>query len=469
MAGNGRRPLVWAYALHLLVPLAVVIDLVAARYRDAVWGLLETLLAAGGTAFLALGLLVSLVGARRASVWGPWMERYLLAFFAAAVATLVGEGLLRVVLPLPQEGGLWPGGSFRFSAPDAQLMPGVSGESRFTVNTAGLRGPDDPSDEADFVIIAIGGSTTENIVLDDSEAWPHLLGVGLEDAQDRLPVWVANAGQSGRNMAEHRELIEALPAAQNADLLVFMVGVNDMLATLAADGGATTEMVEERAREFRRQIERRPAPTSVARRMAWFRLLSGVRPIRGVEQNPREEFYRDARARRVRGPTVPLPDLSTGLEEYRARIHQVADRCVAYGRRCLFLTQPSIYRDRLTSRERSLLWYGSVGPYADPRGYLTVQDLGRAIRAFNGTLLDACREDRLECFDIADRVARDTTVFYDDVHFNESGARAVAQRLTSYLLERPPFGESGSSGRGGRERNPRARPSGRPSSESGGR
>jgi len=36
---------------------------------------------------------------------------------------------------------------------------------------------------------------------------------------------------------------------------------------------------------------------------------------------------------------------------------------------------------------------------------------------------------------------KDTTVFYDDAHFNESGARKVAEALSKYLLKRDPFRE----------------------------
>ena len=41
-----------------------------------------------------------------------------------------------------------------------------------------------------------------------------------------------------------------------------------------------------------------------------------------------------------------------------------------------------------------------------------------------------------EPFDLAAHVPRDTTAFYDDVHFNESGARIVADLVTRHLLDR---------------------------------
>jgi hypothetical protein len=38
---------------------------------------------------------------------------------------------------------------------------------------------------------------------------------------------------------------------------------------------------------------------------------------------------------------------------------------------------------------------------------------------------------------------KDTRSFYDDIHFNEAGAEAVARALFRYLAARPPFLGSG--------------------------
>jgi hypothetical protein len=41
---------------------------------------------------------------------------------------------------------------------------------------------------------------------------------------------------------------------------------------------------------------------------------------------------------------------------------------------------------------------------------------------------------------MAARIPKDTTAFFDDCHFNEAGARMVAENLTEYLLATAPFG-----------------------------
>lgn len=59
--------------------------------------------------------------------------------------------------------------------------------------------------------------------------------------------------------------------------------------------------------------------------------------------------------------------------------------------------------------------------------------------AFNDTLLNVSQNRHLECVDLASMLEKDTIVFYDDAHFNESGSQKVAMILSEYLLKKQPF------------------------------
>ena len=107
--------------------------------------------------------------------------------------------------------------------------------------------------------------------------------------------------------------------------------------------------------------------------------------------------------------------------------------------RCAFLTQPSIWRADLSQSERDLLWFGKIGWRGHIHGYASAGDLARAMDAYNQTLLSVCGKDHLECYDLAAAIPKDTSAFYDDVHFNIGGARMVAQFLADRLLSAPPF------------------------------
>jgi hypothetical protein len=53
--------------------------------------------------------------------------------------------------------------------PDPALLPGISGDSRFDVDSDGIRGDEMPRGDA-YRILAVGGSTTECLYLDQEEA-----------------------------------------------------------------------------------------------------------------------------------------------------------------------------------------------------------------------------------------------------------------------------------------------------------
>jgi len=155
------------------------------------------------------------------------------------------------------------------------------------------------------------------------------------------------------------------------------------------------------------------------------------------------------RDRRAASPVLPLPDLDTGLEEYRRRVLSLASRCRALELRCLFVTQPSMWRSDLSPAEQRLLWLGYVGRWEKPKGYISAADMARAMDAYNRTLLDVCRQNGLECYDLASQIPKDTSAFVDDAHLNEAGARLVAQNLKQYLLSHSPFSTQAKSSRGG--------------------
>ena len=100
-----------------------------------------------------------------------------------------------------------------------------------------------------------------------------------------------------------------------------------------------------------------------------------------------------------------------------------------------------MWRDDLTPEERNLLWFGWVRRESQLPGYLSAADMAKAMDTFNQEMLSVCRQDGLECFDLAPLVPKDTSAFYDDVHLNEGGARIVAALLADYVASKPPFVE----------------------------
>ncbi len=65
---------------------------------------------------------------------------------------------------------------------------------------------------------------------------------------------------------------------------------------------------------------------------------------------------------------------------------------------------------------------------------VSTANLAVGMEAFNRAMLDFCHAEGIGCIDLAAACPKDKSVFYDDAHFNESGARIVANTIVDWLL-----------------------------------
>jgi hypothetical protein len=132
-----------------------------------------------------------------------------------------------------------------------------------------------------------------------------------------------------------------------------------------------------------------------------------------------------------------LPDLSSAIKEYDRNINKLIDIAQEKSIRLIFLTQPTMWKPDLPPELNALLWLGGIGNFQKESGntYYSSEALERGMKKYNDTLLRICQERQVECIDLEPVLEKDTTVFYDDVHFNESGARKVSGILSKYILD----------------------------------
>jgi len=446
------------YLFHLAAPALLLADIVNAWLREkivirptgsmAAWAAILVLWLAAGIGWFFLSR--SRQGILRKSY--PTLITvytiYLAAIFLEIFLRLTGFSapIPHARLPLTRV----------VSTMDPKLTPGISGTKVFSTNALGLRGPMPPRFGSTYRIIAIGGSTTICTNLDDSEDWPHLVMEGMNASEKSRRVWVGNAGISGANTIHHLVLMQWLPGVMPVDMMILLIGVNDLESSLAFEGASTQALIEQYA-GYQGDL-----PPGVHWRSEtvypYYRRLKLVLLLQQAGQKLRQRLHRAGdqpvskfdvaigavdlvdRKRRAAAKIVPLPDLSTGLKEYHNRIVALANQCRGLQVRCLFLTQPTMWRGDLSPEEQSLLWQGYAGPYRNPRGYISTGELERAMDSYNRVLLDVCGQYGLECLDIAPQIPKNTSAFFDDMHFNEAGSRLVAQLVTKHIVSTPPFG-----------------------------
>jgi lysophospholipase L1-like esterase len=373
---------------------------------------------------------------------------------AASITLTLGAAEVVLRLSTPVSYYVWRPGTERVFHPDSTVMPGVHGVSHFTINSTGVRG-DDFANDQDYRILAVGGSTTECLYLDDSEAWPMLLQAELNHQWNDTAVWVGNVAKSGHSTRQHVHQVERLlEQYPPIDAVILLVGINDFIQRLASDTayrpllrGSDDDLRALNKAFASRALWDHTRPF-YKRTVLWDR-LAAVRSRFTAPGGPFEPLVQDhvgrvhVRWREYRAAASAirdtLPDLTSALAEFIDNLRTIIETSAARSVRVILVTQPSMFRVDLPPEMRSLLWMGGVGEYWRQPGspYYSVGALERGIAKYNRALLELCETYDAECIDLASQLDRDTSVFYDDVHFNENGARQVAQAIARYLSSGP--------------------------------
>lgn len=355
---------------------------------------------------------------------------------------------------------IWPPRLERTFEVQADIVAGIHGVSRFTTNSFGVRGPEYSGVEK-ARWLAVGGSTTICIYLDDSETWPALVQRGLNAEWGEGAVWVGNVGRAGHTTRQHRlQLQEFLPRHPEIDGVLLLVGANDMLIPLHARGEAPVgpEAAAIAAAMLERELRSPPSDAALQAAFAdypgwdgdgawywrtalgrlWRTLRLGVQGQGQPSYDRVGRFLEGLRERRRHATSIQdeLPDLGPALARYRRMIGAIIDVVQGQGVRPVFITQPALWRAGLGPSELDRLWCGG-GPLGRPEPaaeYLSAEALARAMELYNEALLDVCRERGVECLDAAARLPRDGSVFYDDLHLTERGARLLADLVAEHLL-----------------------------------
>ncbi|MCP4269131.1 MAG: hypothetical protein GY777_26790 [Candidatus Brocadiaceae bacterium] len=383
-----------------------------------------------------------------------YINNILLICFSTIIVLLLGEVILHFALPSADNGGyyIWPPKLRKVFKPNPDFMPGVSDKSEFIINSQGMRG-DELSPSHTYRILAIGGSTTECLYLDQSETWPHLLQKSVNEHVQNQFVWVGNGGMSARYTRHHLIAMRYLPLrGVRIDAVIMLIGINDFLIRLSQDkqydpNFMDKTLAEEKlvARTFMGNNPNTDKP--LYEKSAIWRLLqnSKHRLLTKQVQDRTGKIYNTWRQYRHNASEIrdELPDLLSALEEYSRNINNIIDIAEEKSVRLIFLTQPTIWKPGLSADLEVLLWTGGIGNYQNASGspYYSIDALVKGMKVYNDTLLQICQERNVECIDLASVLAKDTTIFYDDVHFNEGGARKVAAILSEYIVNQGPFRE----------------------------
>lgn len=308
------------------------------------------------------------------------------------------------------------------------VMPGFTGVQYISTDSNGYRtntSVDYGNKPAGvFRIFAIGGSTTEQIALGNEKTWVSLLAAELQ-SELRHTVEAVNTGVSGLRAIHHLATLRRI-SEYEPDLVIIKVGINDWNRHIKTRSNPLVEYFYDLTDylDLKRSLLARGFRDASA-------LLRGARQAQAAEVREENGRYfseqNNSLDRAERRDFYPA-DVSS---DYAQHLRDITDVCRSRNIRCLIVDQPTAYHPDISPEVRKRLWMTPPNEkYA-----LSLENMTYVSRLYNSWLRDYTASVNLPFCGIADKLAPTTAFFFDDCHFNEAGARRVAQLLKQCIVQ----------------------------------
>ncbi len=315
-----------------------------------------------------------------------------------------------------------PNVSHKYSENPSKI-DGILGSYEMAFDPLGSRSVSDYSN-ATHKIVAFGGSTTICSVLTQEKTWTALLDKKLGDTY-----WVGNFARSGNSSNHHVLQFQHIldkPELKDTEIALILVGVNDCRGYLISqDKYMHMPDIEVKKSAFK-HVPNSELP--FLRRLTLFKLAKQAKQrIHLYTQNKRPHDYLEKFESHIE-PITKLPDLTNGLNHYEQNLKKIIKEAQKRNISVVFITQPTIWQKNLSDKYKTLL---AARSHYNKTPLYTGEALNEIMTIFNKRLMTVCNEYNVPVIDL--QLPKNQTIFYDDMHFNESGAEVVASKLYSFL------------------------------------
>lgn len=314
----------------------------------------------------------------------------------------------------------------RFEFEVEKRLPAMDSSVVFTTNNMGFRGDSlvIPKPKDEYRVFLIGGSTTENLFLDDTWGLERKLQKYLQDSLGQVKVY--NAGKSGDASPDHLAMLVHRIAHLEADLLVLFPGINDLNRLLGdydylhyptiteVEDGSLVQSAKFFLSNFQlvRRIINLSKQNEPDARTSIFLKTNYADKVKEVNQLPLREA---------------LPPIDLGIYERNIRSFVGASQIL--GIDLLLMTQTHTW-DSKDEFLNSNHWMTAVGDLRYPSDKLAL-----ALNDLNQILINIAAEEELEILDLEKAIPKSTSYFYDDCHFNKGGVDTAAQLMATKILQ----------------------------------
>ncbi|MCP4239848.1 MAG: hypothetical protein GY772_04735 [bacterium] len=274
-------------------------------------------------------------------------------------------------------------------------------------------------------IAVLGGSTVECIALRPENRWPAVLERLLGEALPGRSVAVLNLGISDQGTWTHlANVAQHLPTLA-PDLTILMLGANDLIRSR----GDYEHLL------MGNSVRSMTGPGLFARAKYYVRDEMQLGRYIQKARFGGQPYFSPSHDLLERLPELPSkPSFKPeALDDYENAMVSIAALAQAHGSRVYFTTQPMLWKQENSPEEEAVFWL-LKGEYEGRPYRRRPGDSASLLETLNARLLDTCERRGYPCLDLAGSIPRSLGYFYDDVHFNDAGARLVAEQMAEALL-----------------------------------
>jgi hypothetical protein len=313
----------------------------------------------------------------------------------------------------------------------------VPGDAKLHINRWGFRGEDLEKEKPDdvFRIFVFGGSTVYCGTVPFEKTHCRLLEKRLGKAYPQYRIEVQNLGADW-HCTEH-DTIKVLFFAQDfsPDLLISFHAINDLVRSFTSDLFTETHYWS----DYRHYYGAAAVLATQGRKLPLFSAgfagywYSDWRFDRLRVNGPEGDGVNGMRGYFVLKAYPVHVTQWKSLPAFRRNVRDFVAIARAKGMQVLLATQPSLYREDLTTEEQQLLAFPLTHHFRGERASL--KSMIEGMQQFNDATRRLAVEDKVELVDLEQRMPKSTQYIYDDVHYTVAGNQLIADAFAEKIIE----------------------------------
>jgi len=314
---------------------------------------------------------------------------------------------------------------------DAGAVHGIEGIQTIITDSKGFRTTKDIDysykAKNKYRIFTLGGSTTEQIAIDQNHISSALLQEHLDQKFPDRDFEVINTGLSGIRSINHLATLKKI-VNYHPDMVIFLMGINDWNNHIMTNFNDTNKPLS----NYQKFISAITAITNkLAFDIAWNAFYAPIRDmvkfkilkinhekeleIQDILKNKGSLFITDKREFK--------PD--DVLISYKTTLDQINKICDENKIKCIFLTQANGYKKLSSKNYKKNFWMTPPGQQYT----LNFNSLIHISKLYNDYMRNFAKKNNKILCDIDAGIPPSLNYMYDDCHFNTNGAKKVSELL----------------------------------------